>query len=218
MEKRQAMKKFLGLMISLSISPLLLYGMEEVSDYYSPDKGMRAKSTQEENHFSYGGGCPLVPEKLDTDFYKEAVETLPIMCVDTFLVDSDEKNYFLVYRKNRPAKGIFWVPGGRMIKGETFFQSAERKCKEEIGITIEAKKVLGTYNLMFSDSEWDTPTHTPVVAVLALYDLQKGPVSLNDLHADGKWVPLFEPNNIDYIEKMRKKVVKKILTLSKKKT
>jgi colanic acid biosynthesis protein WcaH len=180
---------------------------EEFSSYYSPDTGMQAQAVQEKNHFSYGP-CPRVAQLLATSFYHQAVESLPIMCVDIFVVDLATNRYLLVYRKNRPAKGTFWVPGGRILKGESFFESAERKCCQELGIQIIPHEVVGIYNLIFPDSEWETATHTPAVVVLATYDPQEGSVSLDELHANFRWVSLFEPNTIDYIEDIRQKVLK----------
>lgn len=157
---------------------------------------------QEENHFSYGE-CPKNTQLLDKEFYRQAVAELPIVCVDIFLVDQKTNCYLLALRKNRPAQGIFWIPGGRILKGESFFEAAQRKCKEELGITITAKKVLGIYNLFFPDSEWGTATHTPSIVVLATCELDKKAVSLNDSHTSYKWVSIFEPSTIDYIEKVR---------------
>ncbi len=192
-------------------------GMEEVdvsefSPYYSPESGMTAQPTEEENHFSYGE-CPKVTQLLDKDFYKQVVAQLPILCIDTFLVNPKSKKYLLVKRCNNPAKGTYWLPGGRMIKGESFFEGAQRKCSEEIGISIEAKQVLGIYNVLFPDSEWGTPTHTPGIGVLATCSSEES-VSLNELHEDHKWVSLSEPNTIDYIDKMRKKALKVLMRAS----
>lgn len=197
------MKRFVFLVMSLSLSAM----DEETSSYYSADQGMQSEVTQEKEQLSYGA-CPKVTKLLDKNFYQQAVQELPICCIDIFLLDLSTNRYLLVYRKNRPAKGVFWIPGGRMQKGESFFESAQRKCLEEIGITIQTKKVLGVYNLIFPDSEWATPTHTPAIVVLATCNPQKGSVSLDELHADYKWVSLFEPSKIDYIEKIRKKVLK----------
>jgi 8-oxo-dGTP pyrophosphatase MutT (NUDIX family) len=41
-------------------------------------------------------------------------------------------------------------PGGRIFKGETFFVAAERKLKEETGLTSSVPTtVLGFYNTLF---------------------------------------------------------------------
>ncbi len=190
------MKKIVYLMISFSIFPILLYGMNE-------------ESTQEENHF---GKCSKVTEFLDKTFYQEAIEKLPIICVDILVVDPSAEKYLVLLRKMKPKKNVYWVPGGRMNKGETFFESAKRKCWEKGRIEVKTKKVLGIYNLMFPDSEWNSSAHNPVVAILATYDSQKGSVSHDELHKNHKWLSLSQSNENPYIEAIRKEALTKMLS------
>ena len=66
-----------------------------------------------------------------------------------------EKECILVERRDEPAQGKWWFPGGRHIKGETFFSAAERKCKSETGLRGTATQVLGVWNTFFPTSAWD---------------------------------------------------------------
>jgi len=52
----------------------------------------------------------------------------------------------LVERGSEPVKGVWWLPGGRIYKGETFFDAAIRKVKEETGLIGKPIQVLGFYN------------------------------------------------------------------------
>jgi len=195
-------------MLSINISPILMYGMEyNHSSYCSPESGMQAQLTNEETQLCYGD-CPKITKFLSKAFYEQAIAELPIFCVDIFLLNLRTNNYLLVFRKNRPAQGIFCLPGGRLNKGESFFDAAKRKCEEEVGVTIEPKKAISVFNLIFPDSEWGSPAHTPAVVIFATCDIEEELVSLDKLHATYRWSSLFEPSNVDYTENARQKVLK----------
>ena len=53
---------------------------------------------------------------IPNDFYRQIVDVLPILCVDLIIIKNGK--YLLVKRKNKPFKGIYWSPGGRVLKGE----------------------------------------------------------------------------------------------------
>lgn len=123
--------------------------------------------------------------RLPKEFYGAAVEMLPIVCVDVILCrprrsaygtdSTDEKEVLLFYRRDAPAKGIWWWPGGRMFRGETFFTTALRKIRDETGqqdADITPIAVLQVWNTFFPDSSWDAQrqagregTHTVNIVV-----------------------------------------------------
>ena len=45
----------------------------------------------------------------------------------------------LVQRSKEPGKGLWAIPGGRMVFGETLKQVAEREVREETGLNVEAE-------------------------------------------------------------------------------
>lgn len=104
-------------------------------------------------------------------------------CVDCLLVRTSKdgkKEFLLVLRSSEPAKGLWWLPGGRLLKGESFFSAAERKAKDETGLTnVTCIQVLGVWNTFFPTSNWDTDTEkgTQTVNPIVL-------VELNDVDAD----------------------------------
>ena len=59
--------------------------------------------------------CKVQPDyrMLPYDFYKEAVKSLIICCVDV-IVQRPDGRILLFYRRDNPAKDIWWWPGGRM--------------------------------------------------------------------------------------------------------
>lgn len=120
---------------------------------------------------------------LPSDLYGKLVRDCVVCCVDCLLVRTSKegkKECLLVLRSSEPAKGLWWLPGGRLLKGESFFAAAERKAKEETGLTnVTCIQVLGVWNTFFPTSNWDTDTEkgTQTVNPIVL-------VELNDVDAD----------------------------------
>jgi ADP-ribose pyrophosphatase YjhB (NUDIX family) len=91
-------------------------------------------------------------------------------------------------------KGTWWLPGGRLFKGETFFDGALRKAKEETGLDdVEAVQILGFYNTFFPTSAWDTDTEkgTQTVQPIILVKVQKGAeIILDNTSERYRWIGL----------------------------
>lgn len=74
---------------------------------------------------------------LPSDVYGELVRKCVVCCVDIVVVRINplgKKECVLVERASEPAKGVWWWPGGRLLKGETFFDAAIRKTQQETGL------------------------------------------------------------------------------------
>lgn len=75
---------------------------------------------------------------LPSDVYGELVRKCVVCCVDIVVVrknsETGRKECVLVERASEPAKGVWWWPGGRLLKGETFFDAAKRKTQQETGL------------------------------------------------------------------------------------
>lgn len=61
----------------------------------------------------------------------------------------------MLRRLNNPEKGSWWLPGGRIKKGETVEAAAVRKAQEELGMKVGIKKYIGFYDLMFPKGQFD---------------------------------------------------------------
>lgn len=108
--------------------------------------------------------CVVHPEysRLEYNLYKSVVENLVIVCVDIVCIRQCDKKLLLFYRRDPPASHIWWLPGGRLCKGETFTQAAIRKIVTETGYecnSIDKKIVsvgiINVWNTFFPDSAWD---------------------------------------------------------------
>ena len=94
---------------------------------------------------------------LPKDFYGKAVENLVITCVDVVVQRKSDKKILLFSRRDAPAKGIWWWPGGRMFRGVTFADTAVRKVKDETGgaYSCRPRGLVGCWNTFFPDSNSD---------------------------------------------------------------
>lgn len=91
--------------------------------------------------------------KLPLSEYSEVVRKIPILCVDG-IIQNEKGQYLLVKRKNEPFKGQWWVPGGRVLKGETVEEAFRRKMMEELGIAVKIIGPAGYYENGSLKSPW----------------------------------------------------------------
>jgi colanic acid biosynthesis protein WcaH len=136
---------------------------------------------------------------LPADVYQKIVQDSVVCCVDILLVRynpaENRKECLVVKRSSEPAMGLWWLPGGRLLKGETFFAAARRKAKQETGISdVQPIQVLGVWNTFFPTSHWDdneskgTQTVNPIVLVEVL---QAGAdVELDETSESYQWISL----------------------------
>jgi colanic acid biosynthesis protein WcaH len=159
-----------------------------------------------QNHMVF---CDNVAKATSARNYAQVVQDLPICCVDIFVYNPNLKSYFLVLRKQKPVQGIWWYPGGRLFKGESFFECAQRKCKQEAGLDIEPVIVLDSYSTIFPDSEWNCQTHTINIAVFALCVQNELP-DLDGNHEQWQWQPIDKWPEHPYLHDIYLRVLKYI--------
>lgn len=82
--------------------------------------------------------------RLSKELYGGIVANIPTVCVDIICQREVDNKVLLFYRRDKPAKGMWWLPGGRMLKGETFFDTALRK--------IKVHYILNIYNYILDAS------------------------------------------------------------------
>jgi len=70
---------------------------------------------------------------IPSELYRRILAVMPIVCVDLMVIDIEGK-LLLLQRRDEPAKGHWWFPGGRVHLGETRAESAARKLNEECGL------------------------------------------------------------------------------------
>jgi colanic acid biosynthesis protein WcaH len=115
---------------------------------------------------------------LSAEQFREAVDMLPLVSIDLLVRDSRGR-YLLGLRGNPPASGQWFVPGGRIRKGETLSQALQRLAGEELGMAMGADRwhFLGVYEHFYDINfagEAGMPTHYVVLAYQT--QLPAGPI------------------------------------------
>ena len=160
----------------------------DLSLFYSSDIKSLTTTTEEQK---------LLPPAT----YGKLVRDCVLCCVDCLIVRtspiSGEKECLLVERSSEPIRGVWWLPGGRIFRGETFFDAAIRKTREETGLSgARPIQILGFWNCFFPTSNWDTEEQhgTQTVQPVVLVELTEGSeVLLDDTSERYRWISL-EPD------------------------
>lgn len=131
------------------------------------------------------------PKKLSRKQLAEVVRNAPLVSID--LVVKNRRGQILVgLRKNEPAKGYWFVPGGRILKDERVPEAFERIARDELGIklTFPDARFLGVFEHLYPNNfteEQEFSTHYVVLA----YEVRTGEASHNlpdEQHSEYKWL------------------------------
>ena len=122
---------------------------------------------------------------ISEDLYSQIRRVMPIPCVD--LVVSDESDcVLLVKRKNEPARGQWWFPGGRVHYKETREAAAVRKLWEECGLEAVSIEELGTYDVILDMPSNNLPSHG-ITTLFHMRIRKCGTVQLDDQSVAADW-------------------------------
>ncbi|OPL12801.1 MAG: NUDIX hydrolase [delta proteobacterium MLS_D] len=92
----------------------------------------------------------------------------------------------LVRRGRPPGRGLWALPGGKVMLGETLRQAAEREVKEETGILIEAGEPFYVFDFIERDDESRVVYHYVIVDIQCEY--REGEPRPGDDADDARWV------------------------------
>jgi colanic acid biosynthesis protein WcaH len=127
---------------------------------------------------------------LSDEQFSTIVRYAPLISID--LIIRDLERYVLLALRNEPAKGYYFVPGGRIRKGETIQAAFSRILMTETGLDIRfsAACLLGAFQHIYSTNRFcDTEYGTHYVVLAYQISVGQRPViRLDDQHASCKWV------------------------------
>lgn len=139
---------------------------------------------------------------LPDETFKSVIQHTPLISID-LIVRNEQGEVLLGKRVNAPAKGYWFVPGGRVRKNETLDDAFVRLVREELGIesgiTRADAKFLGVFEHFYDDCVFNNiiSTHYIVLAYsLNIIDEKLLKFSLNQ-HNDYKWV--YYPNILSFL-------------------
>ena len=134
--------------------------------------------------------------QLSSDDFSHIVKNAPLVSID-LIIENNQGEILLGWRNNSPAKGYWFVPGGRILKNEHFDKAFERIAKAETGsiLRLENAIFLGVYEHIYPEENFsgknDFGTHYIVLA----FRLRPDDLSLklqHEQHADYWWASLDE--------------------------
>ncbi len=90
-----------------------------------------------------------MPKKLPFETYKMIYSQVPRLCVE--VVVPTPQGVLLTKRSIEPYKGMWHLPGGTVLLGETMEDAVKRVAKEEVNIEVSDIKLIAP--LYYSDEE-----------------------------------------------------------------
>ena len=118
--------------------------------------------------------------------YIKVMESMPVVCIDCLVRNRDGK-FLLVKRENEPLKGEFWVPGGRLLKGERLEDAVHRKMREELGIEIKVIKNLGFFEEFFVKTAQKVKNGFHAISFLYLVEPLSNDITLDKQSSEWGW-------------------------------
>ncbi|WP_409258754.1 GDP-mannose mannosyl hydrolase [Paraburkholderia bannensis] len=111
---------------------------------------------------------------LTSDRFLQTIESTPLVAID-LIVANAEGEFLLGYRLNRPAQNSWFVPGGRIRKGETLDHAFRRIVHDELGYSDLSRanaELFGVYEHLYEDNVFGAPgvsTHYVVLGYRLRY-------------------------------------------------
>lgn len=144
---------------------------------------------------------------LDKNTFSTVIASTPLVSID-LVITNDKNQALLGQRLNRPAKGYWFVPGGRILKDEPLVDAFKRLTQEELGeaFKIEQASLLGPYDHFYTDNVFGEEFTTHYVAIAYQLKLTQPleNLPLEKQHGSYQWMPISELLDSDQVHKHTK--------------
>lgn len=101
--------------------------------------------------------------KIPNEHYHHIVKSTQLISID--LLVKYQGKYLLGKRKNKPAQGYYFVPGGKVYNNETIFIGLKRVIFDELGLTENLNyRLIGVYEHVYPDNYLNDEFGTHYVA------------------------------------------------------
>ena len=125
------------------------------------------------------------------DDWATIVTNVPIVSVD--LVVLVDNGVLLGKRQKEPARGEWFVPGGRVKKQERLREAIHRVARDELGVGVEIIEELGAYEHFYDTAEVLGADGKHYLANGFVVRVHKDEFTLDDQHGE---VRVFDPINL----------------------
>ncbi len=113
--------------------------------------------------------------------YNDILNLLPICCVDIVILH--EGKVLMIKRgESETYGGSWWIPGGRVHKGESWHEAVKRKVFNETGLNVEILRKVQSYEAPDADNKHFVTT----LFVTSVVGVAK--VELDRTSIDYRWV------------------------------
>jgi colanic acid biosynthesis protein WcaH len=134
-------------------------------------------------------GGPGFLEEVD---FLDVIRLTPLVSID-LIVNDGNRHVLLGQRRNRPARDTWFVPGGRVTKGETLDAAFTRVVRDELGIASmqrSSSRLYGVFEHCYEDNFAGVPGIDTHYVVLAYSITLNGsvPIGRFDQHSGYKWL------------------------------
>jgi colanic acid biosynthesis protein WcaH len=140
--------------------------------------------------------------------FKQVVKNTNLLAFD-LIIQNNNNEIFLAERNNSPAKGYYFVPGGRVFKNENLNSALERTLNDEVGLKLNDFGSIthkGLYEHIYDDnvfSDFNFNTHYIVYAIELKY-LGTGKIVLDQQHHEYKFMKIHELLDSDVVHEFTK--------------
>lgn len=127
---------------------------------------------------------------LEATTFETVVASTPLISID-LLVENERGEFLLGLRRNRPAQGFWFVPGGRVLKGETLDAAFKRLTRVELGVELERSqsRFVGLFEHFYDDSFLGEQSNTHYIVLGHHLRLEQAKIELGkDQHVKSHWV------------------------------
>jgi colanic acid biosynthesis protein WcaH len=127
---------------------------------------------------------------LDKQTFSTVIKSTPLVSID-LVVKNNRGQTLLGQRLNKPAKGFWFVPGGRILKNEALATAFKRLTTEELGeeFNIEQASLLGPYDHFYDDNVFgdEFTTHYVAIAYVLVIDHELSRLPMDLQHGQYQW-------------------------------
>ena len=134
---------------------------------------------------------PRKREKLSQDDFQFVLDKTPLVSIDLIILNT-KGQVLLGLRKNKPAQGFWFVPGGRILKNETVEEAFCRITRKELGVDMDFDEanLIGVYDHIYTDNMFGTKDiNTHYVSIGLKIDIYKDiKLNLDEQHKESRWL------------------------------